>query len=39
VLGVVVVGTFMTTLDTSSVNISLPSIARSFHTPFGGAAE
>jgi EmrB/QacA subfamily drug resistance transporter len=39
VLGLVVVGTFMTTLDTSIVNISLPSIARTFHTPFGGAVE
>ena len=39
VLGLVAVGTFMTTLDTSIVNISLPSIARTFHTPFGGAVE
>src|ERR671931_1315301 len=39
VFGLVVVGTFMTTLDSSIVNISLPSIARSFHTPFGGAVE
>jgi EmrB/QacA subfamily drug resistance transporter len=39
VLGLVVVGTFMTTLDASIVNISLPSIARTFHTPFGGAVE
>jgi EmrB/QacA subfamily drug resistance transporter len=39
VLGLVSVGTFMTTLDASIVNISLPSIARTFHTPFGGAVE
>jgi hypothetical protein len=39
VLGLVVVGTFMTTLDASIVNISLPSIARTFHPPFGGAVE
>jgi MFS family permease len=39
VLGLVAVGTFMTSLDTSIVNISLPSIARTFHTPFGGAVE
>jgi MFS family permease len=35
VLGLVVVGTFMTTLDASIVNISLPSIARTFQTPNG----
>jgi EmrB/QacA subfamily drug resistance transporter len=29
----------MTTLDSSIVNISLPSIARTFHTPLGGAVE
>jgi hypothetical protein len=29
----VAVGTFMIMLDTSIVNISLPSIARTFHTP------
>ena len=39
ILGLVVLGTFMTTLDTSIVNISLPSIARTFHAPFGGAVE
>ena len=39
VLGLVVLGTFMTTLDGSIVNISLPSIARTFHAPFGGAVE
>jgi EmrB/QacA subfamily drug resistance transporter len=35
----VVIGTFMTTLDASIVNISLPSIACTFHTPFGGTVE
>jgi EmrB/QacA subfamily drug resistance transporter len=35
----VAVGTFMTMLDGSIVNISLPSIARTFHTPVGGAME
>jgi len=35
----VAVGTFMTMLDASIVNISLPSIARTFHAPFGGAIE
>jgi EmrB/QacA subfamily drug resistance transporter len=39
VLVLVAVGTFMTTLDASIVNISLPSIARAFHTPFGSAVE
>jgi EmrB/QacA subfamily drug resistance transporter len=39
VLGLVAVGTFMTTLDGSIVNISLPSIARTFHTPFSGPVE
>jgi EmrB/QacA subfamily drug resistance transporter len=39
VLGLVVLGTFMMTLDASIVNISLPSIARTFHAPFGGAVE
>ena len=39
VLGLVVLGTFMMTLDGSIVNISLPSIARTFHAPFGGAVE
>ncbi len=33
------IGTFMTMLDASIVNISLPSIARTFHTPIGGAVE
>jgi EmrB/QacA subfamily drug resistance transporter len=35
----VAVGTFMTMLDASIVNISLPSIARTFHTPLGGTIE
>jgi EmrB/QacA subfamily drug resistance transporter len=39
VLGLVAVGTFMTTLDGSIVNISLPAIARTFHTPFSGPVE
>ena len=30
---------FMTTLDSSIVNIGLPSIARTFHTGIGGATE
>ena len=33
------VGTFMTTLDASIVNIGLPAIARSFDQPVGGAVE
>jgi EmrB/QacA subfamily drug resistance transporter len=37
--GLVVVGTFMIMLDASIVNISLPSIAQTFHTPVGGAME
>src|SRR5437879_8823556 len=35
----VAVGTFMIMLDASIVNISLPSIARTFHTPIGSAVE
>ena len=35
----VAVGTFMIMLDASIVNISLPAIARTFHTPVGGAME
>lgn len=35
----VAVGTFMMMLDTSIVNISLPTIAHGFHTPVGGAIE
>src|SRR5258708_33987704 len=39
VLAIVAVGVFMATLDTSSVNISLPAIARYFHVPLSGAVE
>jgi EmrB/QacA subfamily drug resistance transporter len=35
----VAVGTFMIMLDASIVNISLPAIAQTFHTPVGGAME
>src|SRR5437867_1205406 len=35
----VAIGTLMTMVDASIVNISLPSIARTFHTPVGGAIE
>ena len=35
----VAVGTFMTMLDASIVNISLPSIARTFHAPVDAAIE
>jgi EmrB/QacA subfamily drug resistance transporter len=38
-LGLVMVGTFMTTLDTSIVNISLPAVARAFGTPLSGPIE
>jgi len=38
-LAVVALGTLMTSLDASIVNISLPSIAFTFHTPMGGAIE
>jgi EmrB/QacA subfamily drug resistance transporter len=39
VFALISVGTFMTTLDSSIVNISLPAIAHSFHTPLNGAVE
>src|SRR2546430_8320142 len=39
VLVLVAVGTFMTALDASIVNIGLPSIARTFRAPVGGAVE
>jgi EmrB/QacA subfamily drug resistance transporter len=39
IFGLVSVGTFMTTLDTSIVNIALPSIAHSFGTPVSGPIE
>ena len=38
-LGLVMLGTFMTTLDTSIVNISLPAMANSFGTQLGGSIE
>ena len=39
VFGLVSVGTFMTTLDASIVNIALPSIAHAFGTPVSGPVE
>jgi MFS family permease len=39
ILGLVMVGTFMTTLDSSIVNVSLPAIARTFDTPLSGQIE
>lgn len=39
IFGLVSVGTFMTTLDASIVNIALPSIARWFDTPVSGLVE
>jgi EmrB/QacA subfamily drug resistance transporter len=39
VLTVVGIGTFMTTLDSSIVNISLPAIAHSFGVPLSGVVE
>jgi EmrB/QacA subfamily drug resistance transporter len=39
IFGLVSVGTFMTTLDTSIVNIALPSIAHAFGTPVSGSIE
>ncbi len=39
IFGLVSVGTFMTTLDASIVNIALPSIARWFDTPVSGLIE
>src|SRR5947209_9690632 len=39
VLASVAVGVFMATLDSSIVNISLPTIARSFGVPLSGAVE
>ena len=38
-LALVAVGTFMTALDASIVNIGLPSIARTFRAPIGGTIE
>ena len=39
VLAIVAVGVFMATLDSSIVNISLPTIARYFGVPLNGAVE
>jgi EmrB/QacA subfamily drug resistance transporter len=39
VFAIVAVGVFMSTLDSSIVNISLPDIATYFHTPLSGAVE
>ena len=39
VLGIVAIGIFMATLDTSIVNISLPSISTYFLTPLNGLIE
>ncbi len=39
VLAILAVGVFMATLDTSIVNISLPTIARYFGVPLSGAIE
>jgi len=39
IFGLVSVGTFMTTLDASIVNIALPSIAHAFATPVSGPVE
>jgi EmrB/QacA subfamily drug resistance transporter len=39
VMAIVAIGVFMATLDSSIVNISLPSIASYFHVPLSGAIE
>ncbi|HXZ06077.1 MAG TPA: MFS transporter, partial [Ktedonobacteraceae bacterium] len=39
VLAILAIGIFMATLDTSIVNISLPTIAHYFHVPLNGAIE
>src|SRR5438105_12867005 len=39
VLSIVAIGVFMATLDSSIVNISLPTIARYFGVPLSGAVE
>jgi hypothetical protein len=39
IMSVAAVGTFMATLDTSIVNISLPAIAHNFNVPLNGAIE
>jgi EmrB/QacA subfamily drug resistance transporter len=38
-MSIVAVGVFMTTLDSSIVNISLPKISAAFHVPLNGAVE
>ncbi|HEY4386981.1 MAG TPA: DHA2 family efflux MFS transporter permease subunit, partial [Ktedonobacteraceae bacterium] len=38
-MSIVAIGVFMATLDSSIVNISLPSIADNFHVPLSGAVE
>ncbi|HEU0027030.1 MAG TPA: MFS transporter [Ktedonobacterales bacterium] len=39
VFAIIAVGVFMSTLDSSIVNISLPAIAAYFHSPLSGAVE
>jgi EmrB/QacA subfamily drug resistance transporter len=39
IFGVIAIGVFMSTLDASIVNISLPVIAHDFGTPLGGSIE
>jgi EmrB/QacA subfamily drug resistance transporter len=39
VFGIVAIGIYMATLDTSIVNISLPSISAYFHVPLSGLVE
>src|SRR5947209_12435595 len=39
VLSIVAIGVFMATLDSSIVNISLPTIAHEFGVPLSGAVE
>jgi len=39
VMAIIAIGVFMATLDTSIVNISLPTIARYFGVPLNGAVE
>ena len=39
VMGIMAIGLFMATLDTSIVNISLPKIGLSFHVPLSGMVE
>jgi len=39
VMGIVAIGVFMATLDSSIVNISLPKISAYFHVPLSGSVE